>query len=139
MTMIRVIAIRDAFDRARDAINDPRVFDNEAVRKMTVAFERLCADASHPLIVDDPKVVTACTALVDAMTNVLFARAAAHAAGFFRMFSAHRSVYVAGQAAGDAYGALDRAIRDAWIAAVGFDPNSEESFRQALVTILENR
>ena len=96
MTMIRVIAIRDAFDRARDDINDPRVFNNEAIRKMRVAFESLCAEASDPHIVDDPRVIAACTALIDAMTDVLFARAAAHAAGFFRMFSAHRVVYLTG-------------------------------------------
>lgn len=137
--MVRVIAMREAVDRARDAINDPRVFDNEAVGRMSVAFERLCADASNPRIVDNPRLVAACIALIDAMTDVLFARAAAHRAGFFRMFSAHRAVYVTGQAAGKAYGALNEAIRDAWVAAEGFDPRDPAAFQRAMLSAAGKR
>jgi hypothetical protein len=92
MTMIYVKALRDAFDHARDGIAEPRVFDNDAVMGAHYAFERACADASHSEIVNNPRVVAACAALIDAEVAVLFARAKAYAAegSFFRMLYAHR-------------------------------------------------
>jgi hypothetical protein len=124
MTMIYVQALQDAFDRAREALADERVFDNDAVRGAHRAFESACADASHPDIANNPRVVAACAALIDAEVATLFARANAWAAegALFRMLSAHRIVCRTGKAAAEALGKLNIAVRDASIAAVGFDP-----------------
>jgi hypothetical protein len=99
MTMIYVKAPRGAFDRARDGIAEPHVFDN----------------------VNNPRVAAACAALIDAAVAMLFARANTYAVegSFFRMLSAHRVVYRTGKAAAEALGTLDVTIRDAWIAAGG--------------------
>lgn len=135
MTMIYVKALRDAFDRARDGIAEPRVFDNDAVMGAHYAFERACADASHLVIVNNPRVVAACAALIDAEVAMLFARANAYAAegSFFRMLSAHRGVYRTGKVAAEALGTIDVTIRDAWIAAEGFDPRDQASWRKAML------
>src|SRR5438046_1115663 len=58
-TMIRVAELRDAVDRARGAINDPRVFNPIAMSAM-FDFEMACADASYSDVVGDPDVAAAC-------------------------------------------------------------------------------
>lgn len=136
MTMIYVRALRDTFDRAREAIADERVFDNDAVRGAHRAFESACADASHPDIANNPRVVAACAALIDAEVATLFARGNAWAAegALLRMVSSHRIVYRTGKAAAAALGKLNIAVRDAWIAAAGFDPRDHRSRLTAMLT-----
>jgi hypothetical protein len=131
--MLYVDALRDALDSARDAISEPRVFDNDAVRTTELALKSACADASHPDIVENTSVARAWVSLADAMTVMLFARAEACDAegSFFRMLSAHRVVYRTGKELANALGAFNEAIRDAWIATRGFDPRHDATFRKA--------
>jgi hypothetical protein len=109
-TMIRVAELQDAVDRARGAINDPRVFNPVAMNTM-FDFEMACADASYSDVIDDPDVATACATLTAAVTGVLFARAASYRAGFFKKLAANRAINRAGLAAQKALHDLKHALR----------------------------
>jgi hypothetical protein len=111
-TMIRVAELHDAVDRAREAIDDRRVFNVGVIESM-FDFEVACADASHPLVVDDSDVRAACIVVTEAFTGLLFARAAAYRAGFLTKITANRRIHRAGLVADKALEDLKQAVSSA--------------------------
>ena len=132
--MIRVAEIRAAVDRVRDEINDPRVFD-EVMRQSLRAFEKACADASFPSIVDEPDVVVACDKLTKGVVGLLFARAAAAKAWPFKLRAANREIDRAALVAHTAYDDLNEAVKTAMVKNCGFD-GTHEGFQTALMSTL---
>ena len=120
MTMIRVAEFREAVDRARDEINDPRVFD-DVMRRSMIEFERACAEASYPAIVDEPDVAAACDACIKGVVGLLFARAVAAKAGPFKRMAANREIDRAAFVAHTACDYLNETVKKAMATNVGFD------------------
>ena len=135
MTMIFVAQLRDAVDRACKEINDPRVFD-EVMQQSLFRFERSCAAASFPEIVDEPEVAAACDVLIKAVAGLLFARAAGAKAWPFKLRAANREIDRTAFAAHTALDDLDKIVKKAMVAKVGFD-GTDEGFMTALVSKLE--
>lgn len=124
--LVRLDAFVDALDQVQGGINGPRNSENAVVQQGLSVVRTICAEASDRHVVDDPRVVVAWAALVNAVIVHLSYRAAAYAAetkeGFFRMLARERAIHRADRTACDAFIALNAAIHDAWVAAEGSDP-----------------
>jgi hypothetical protein len=134
MTMIRVAELREAVDRARDEINDPRVFD-DLMRRSMIKFACACAKASYPAIVDEPDVAAACDAFIKGVVGLLFARAAAAKAGLFKRTAANFEIDRAAFVAHTAYDCLNETVKKAMVTNVGYD-GTDEGFMKALTSLL---
>jgi hypothetical protein len=124
--------MRAAVDRARDQINDPRVFD-DVMQQSLRTFEMACADASFPAIVEEPDVVVACDKLTEGVVGLLFARAAGAKAWPFKLRAANREIDRAALVAHTAYDDLTNAVITAMVANCGFD-GTNEGFQKALMS-----
>ena len=124
--LIRLDAFIKALDQVQGGINGPRAAENAVVQGGLSVVQTICAEASDPHVVDDPRVVAAWAALVNSVVVHLSYRAAAYTAetkeGFFRMLARKRAIHRADRTACEALIALNAAIHDAWIAAEGSDP-----------------
>jgi hypothetical protein len=119
-SMIRVVQLRDAIDRAREEINDPRVFD-EVMQQSMIRFERACAEASFPAIVDKREVVAACDTFIEGVVGLLFARAAGAKALPFKLRAAKREIDRAALLAHTAYDDLNTIVKKAMETAAASD------------------
>jgi hypothetical protein len=137
MTMIRVAQLRDTVDRAREEIDDARVFD-EAMQQSMIRFESACAEASFPAIVDEPEVVAACDALIKGVVGLLFARAVGAKAWPFKLRAANREIDRAALIAHTAYDDLIRVVKKAMVANVGFD-GTHDGFLNSMISELRDR
>jgi len=120
------IAVQDALQQVFEKSSNR---DRRTLALASALLMKLCYDARVSPIADDPRVIAAVDALLEAVMRHLEVRIEAEKAGFLSsLFSIRPAFNRTSEAVDSAKNTLNATIQAAWIEAEGRDPRDDDSY-----------